>query len=216
MKTYILSGFLFISLFLTSCMKDDSPKDYYSTIGVINFTADSTIISTDYGSRLLVKNNDIESTIKNNDRIIAYFTKVDQIPPQGIDDIIELYSIDKVLLKPIIELTSNIVDSIGNDEIYVNALWVGKTFLNLDFSFYGGQAVHLINLVRQPGTIRTDTVNLEIKHNDKNDLGTTGLKGFVSFDLSSIENTITDSVVVVVKAKEYSNRTYSKTFTYKY
>jgi hypothetical protein len=217
MKKYMIAFCaLIVVVMLTNCSKDET-KDYYSVLGIIRITTDSVIIETDLNKRLLVENkNALGTSIKDKDRVIAYFTITDKTTPTGIDYIINLENLQKVLFKPIIELTDQNADSIGNNEITVNNLWLEKNFLNLDFLFYGGNVSHSINLIRYSGAIRTDTVTLEIRHNNKNDNGLTYLNGFVTFDLTSIKNNVTDSVIVCIKAKEYDNRTYKKYFSYKF
>lgn len=216
MKTYSISlAIILAALIFTGCNKDDT--EYYSTLGIINITNDSIIIESDEGNRLLVDNRAaIGSAIKDKDRVIANFSLVNEQLPTGIDYIIDIYDIVKVLFKPVIELTPEIADSIGNDELAVSSLWLEKDFINLNFMYYGGQEKHLINLIRYPGEIRTDTVTLEIRHNENDDNGSYYLNGFVSFDVRSLRNDVADSVIICIKAKEFDNRTYKKNVTYKY
>jgi hypothetical protein len=197
-------------------MKNDQ-KDYYSAIGMVSISGDSTIITSDDGERMLVSNaNSIIASVKNNDRVVANFTLVDRALPKGINYVIEISAIEKILFKPVIELTSNIADSIGNNEVGINSIHLVKDFLNLSFVFYGNSKTHYINLIRYPGAIRTDTVDLEIRHNNNNDNGAYSTYAFVTFDLKSLRNNVKDSVILRIKAKEFNNRTFEKNFTYKY
>jgi hypothetical protein len=98
----------------------------------------------------------------------------------------------------------------------VSRIWLVKDYLNLEFKYYGFDKIHYINLTRAPGEISTDTIELEIKHNDNGDGSSYKLNGFVSFDLESLQNETADSVVLRVIADGYLNETYDKFFTYKY
>jgi hypothetical protein len=217
MKNFRILLFLLVAILFASSCKKEELKDYYSALGTIGITNDSTIITSDNGYRLLVVNSNLGSTIKDKDRLIAEFTLVNQTVPKGIDYIIEIASFHVVLFKPVIILTSANADSIGDNELSINSIWVVKNYLNLNFDFYGsGQTKHYINLIRHDGTIPTDTVDLEIRHNQKNDNEMYNYTGFVSFDLTSLKNTAADSVILRIKSKEYSNRTFEKCFTYKY
>jgi hypothetical protein len=80
--------------------------------------------------------------------------------------------------------------------------------------FIGGNETHYLNLVGFPDEPINDTINLEIRHNNKDDNGSTYYNGFVNFDLSSLQQEGVDSVVLRIKAKEYDNRQYEKYFTY--
>lgn len=216
-RTGILLFIVAMLVLAVSCDKEDDKTIYYS-IGVISIKTDSTIIETDAGERLWIRNPvNIGTAIKDNDRITFNFSTVDGTLPTNIDYIIEITSIQKILLKPITILTPALEDSVGNDPLQINSVWLSKDFLNLDFGFYyDGTTRHYIHLIRAEGEVPTDTVDLEIRHNANNDNGKDGNYGFVSFNLASLQNNIADSVKIRVKAKEYNSRTYEKIFTYKY
>lgn len=206
---------LLLSGIVTGCLKEE--EGYYSALGIIHITDDSTIIDTDEGERLLVDNdNTLGSGISDNDRIIADFTLVDGAKPAGIDYIIHVYYLEKVLFKPVIELTDEIADSIGNDELGILSMWLEKDFLNVNFMFYGGNVKHFINLIRYPGEIPTDTIDLEIRHNNRDDDAVYRQNGFVTFDLKSLKNNAADSVVLCIKARDFDDDSYKKYVTYRY
>jgi hypothetical protein len=200
---------------ITACNKQE--EVYYSTLGIIHITDESVIIESDKGTMLLVNDWDkIGLPLNDGDRVIAYFTLVDKTSPAGIDLVIDIYNIEKVLFKPVIELTSEIADSIGDDALTVYSLWLERDFLNLSFLYYGGEKKHYINLIRYPGGIPTDTIELEIRHNSNDDGGINSYNGFVSFDLRSLQNTVSDSMILRIKARDYSNQNYMKNFIYTY
>jgi hypothetical protein len=95
-------------------------------------------------------------------------------------------------------------------------MWVAKNFMNLNFEYYGNNQIHRINLVRMPGNTSSDTVQLEVRHNDNNDAQLSLMNGFVCFNLEDLKKEAADSVVLHVRAQEYNSRVYDKYFTYKY
>lgn len=214
MRKNLIAALMITAVYLlTACNKEE--EIYYSALGIIRISEDSVVIETDNGNRLLVDDRSrIGIPLVDNDRVIAYFTLVDKTAPVGVDLVIDIYDISKVLFKPVIELTSAIADSIGDDPLTVGSVWLDKDFLNLSFIYYGGQKMHFINLIRQPGELRTDTIDLEIRHNNNDDGGVYSYSGFVSFDLSSLQNEVNDSVVLRIKAREFSNQTYRENFIY--
>jgi hypothetical protein len=214
MRKNLIAALLTTAVYLlTACNKEE--EIYYSALGIIRISEDSIVIETDNGNRLLVDDrNRIGIPLVDNDRVIAYFTLVDRTAPAGIDLVIDIYDISKVLFKPVIELSSAIADSIGDDPLTVGSLWLDKDFINLSFIYYGGEKMHYINLIRHPGEIRTDTIDLEIRHNDNDDAGIYSYSGFVSFDLSSLQNEVYDSVVLRIKAREFNNQTFRENFIY--
>ena len=214
-KRLLYIGLIITAILATACNKEE--EIYYSALGIIHITDDSVIIESDNGNRLLVNDRSrIGIPLTDEDRVIAYFTLNDKTAPAGIDLVIDIYDIEEVLFKPVIELTPAIVDSIGNDELTVGNIWLVKDILNLSFLFYGGSQKHYINLIRYPGEIPTDTIDLEIRHNANNDGGIYGYNGFVSFDLSSLQNDASHSLILRVKAREYGNQIYMQNFTYTY
>jgi len=204
------------SLIYASCSKDENPE-YFSVLGTVVKANDSTFVVSDEDERLLVNNASALSTINNNERIIAYFSMSDMAKPAGVDYVIDIYNFSPVLFKPVIELTPNIIDSIGNDPMTVRDLWLAKDYLNLNFEYYGsGNKIHYINLTRTPGEVATDTVLVEIKHNARLDPENYALNGFVSFDLQPLKSEGIDSLILHVRAKGYNNNTFNKFFTYKF
>ncbi|MFN8206186.1 MAG: NigD-like C-terminal domain-containing protein [Bacteroidales bacterium] len=215
MRTHHSLLLAFMVLTAAACNKEE--PQYYSALGVLAIQADSTIIETDDNERLLVLNRaNPGAGYSNRDRVIADFSLAGGVKPAGIDYLVNIERLEKVLFKPVKEITAENSDSVGNDPMAVRNIWLAKDFLNLSFGFYGGNQTHYINLVRQPGELPQDTVELEIRHNDRDDSGYYALRGFVSFDLSSLRSSQADSVIIKVSAKEFDSRTYTGNFTYKY
>ncbi|HEX2395065.1 MAG TPA: NigD-like C-terminal domain-containing protein [Bacteroidales bacterium] len=217
MKRVRIFYFLVIfSLIFGACSKDEGPQ-YYSVLGTVEKANDSTFVISDEDEKLLVNNSSALNLIKDNERIIAYFSISDMAKPAGVDLVIDIYNYSEVLFKPVTVLTEEIADSIGNDPMNVRDIWLAKDYLNLNFEYYGGSTdkIHYINLIRYPGDIPTDTVELEIRHNDNEDSQTYYLSGFVSFDLQSLRHA-GDSVVLHIKAKDYDLHQYEKYFTYRF
>jgi hypothetical protein len=216
MKTFKFLIFaLFAVVIFSRCEKDEQPV-YYSVLGIMDISADSVIINADDDTRLLIQNWDNTTEIKNGDRVVAYFTLTDKQLPIGIDNIIGEYSIQKLLFKQIFILTAATADSIGDDPLTIDEVWLSKDYLNINFSYLGGEKSHYINLIHEEGILRTDTIDLEIRHNSNDDNGYTSISAFASFDLKSVRNEVADSVVLRIKANVYDVNGYEQTFIYKY
>jgi hypothetical protein len=216
MRKLISFALIFLAgLAMIRCDKDETA--YYSALGILEISNDTAIFESDNGTRMLVKNfNNLDNIEKDRERIIAYFTLVDEPLPADFDLAIEIYDLEKVLFKPVLELTEEIADSIGNDRVDVGNLWLVKDILNLNFMYYGANKQHYINLIRYPGEIPEDTIHLEIRHNENDDPPSYYYSGFVSFDLIGLQHDVADSVVLCITAKEYDNGLYKKCFTYTY
>lgn len=206
---------LFIGMILgfAACQKDE-PEQYYSTLGILTESNDSLIIDSDKGNRMYIYNN-IGTEIDSGDRIVAIFKLIDMEVPKGLDYVIEVSSIEKVLFKQIIDYSTIDTNSLGNDPLQVDQLWLAKNFMNLNFTYLGGQETHYINLVRID-SVDSDTVNLEIRHNSNDDQGYYQLNSFVSFDLTSIQSETADSVVLRIKANEFNDIVFDENVVYRY
>ena len=206
---------ILFALIFVSCSKNDDPQ-YYSVLGTVFKTEDSTIVVSDEDEKLLVNNVGSMTNVDDEDRLIVYFSIAEETVPEGIDYLIDVYNYSEVLFKPVLEITAEMADSIGNDALQVKNLWLAKDYLNLNFEYYGNNETHFINLIRPDGEIPADTIELEIRHNNNDDDLNYLMNGFVSFDLKSLRNEAADSVVLHIKAKEYNSHVYDKYFTYKY
>ncbi len=123
-----------------------------------------------------------------------------------------------ILTKKAIELTTQNADSIGNDPVKANAMWVGGDFLNVSFMFnYGGIQPHAINLVDnqlEPGS-DSKTINLEFRHNAYNSSSSKLYEGFVCFNLKPLRVENADSVKLSIKVKEWTgNKKYDVVYRY--
>jgi hypothetical protein len=218
MKNFIISLVsVFIVLSMTGCLGDSDSKEQYSALGNYYIISDSAIIETDDDKRILINNTSkIPSSVSDSDRIIIYFTLADGYTPRGIDYLADIVSMGKVAVSDIVELKKAVSDTIGDDNICINSLWIAHNYLNLNFSFYGGYANHYIYLACDSGNIPVDTVNVEIRHNANSDGGITYYYGFTSFDLSSVKNTQADSVILHIKASVLDGTTFYQNLTYKY
>src|SRR5690606_5915087 len=96
-----------------------------------------------------------------------------------------------ILTKQVIELTAQNQDSIGNDPVKANAVWVGGDYLNVSFMFnYGGIQPHAINLVKNRLTAETspEAIDLEFRHNAYQSTESKLYEGFVCFDLKPLRS----------------------------
>jgi len=137
-------------------------------------------------------------------RVIANYTILADKRPTGMYGYdIRLNDVYEVLTKPIFNITPAKQDSIGNDPIDVTNLWIGSKYLNVEFSFFGNDKTHFINLVKDDSKTYTDgKVHLEFRHNARGDSPMYRRYGVVSFDISSLMVPGTDSIPLVIHVKK--------------
>jgi hypothetical protein len=238
MKKYVvgfLIGFLFV---FSGCVDEDaySLSKMWVGFGIIqeiNVEAAEYIIIMDNGDVLnpvisdyyhpwyYYSDNDSHSVFKNGDRILINYTVLgDDKNDAGeiVEFFVKVNSIKKILMKGILDITSENQDSIGNDPVIVQDYWMTDSLLNFKISYWGNNKVHFINLVKQPGelTLANQPIELELRHNENGDEQNIPFAAYVSFKLNELEIAGIDSVQFVVNSTDYDGNSYSYEGTYFY
>ena len=117
-------------------------------------------------------------------------------------------------------LTDEVADSIGNNRIHVHEkdIWISNNFLNIYFSYYGGNQVHYLNMIKHPNdSVDVDgRLVMEFRHNDNGDSYSYPYDGIVSFDMNSLYKSGMDSLPFVVNVKDWYGDTLVWKETYYY
>lgn len=171
----------------------------------------------DNGDKLWPAASDVYYRPHINQRVFVNYTLLSD--KQGdFDHYIKINDIWNILTKPIIELTEQNADSIGNDPVRMNDFWIGDNYLNASFSFnYGRIRPHAINMVinKMEDAKDEDVLMLEFRHNSYNSPSNALYHGFASFDLKPFRQDGKDSIPITIKVKDWDKE---KTFKlmYKY
>ena len=233
MKKIILGLLIGVMIVLTGCLDDDgySLSNMWVGFGVLKQTGTDPV-----AYEIVMDNDDVlvpvtgtwyynsgyeDSELENGDRIIVNYTIVGD-NGDGTTDATEYYvkvnSVKKVLMKNIIDITSENADSIGNDPVIVREAWVTDSLLNLKIKYWGYDHVHFINLVKQPGEITeaSQPVELELRHNSRGDDENIPYTAYVSFKLNKLEIAGLDSVKYKVTATDYDGSEFDYEGVYHY
>ncbi|MFA6736237.1 MAG: NigD-like protein [Saccharofermentanales bacterium] len=171
----------------------------------------------DNGKQLWPSASAVNYTPAYNQRVFLNYTVLSDAQ-SGYDHYIKVNDIWNILTKQVIELTAQNQDSIGNDPVKANAVWVGGDYLNVSFMFnYGGIQPHAINLVKNRLTAETspEAIDLEFRHNAYQSTESKLYEGFVCFDLKPLRSESRDSLKLSIKVKERSgNTTYDVVYRY--
>ncbi len=157
---------------------------------------------------------------KTGQRIIASYSILSTADKSNLySHKVQLNDVYEVLTKSIFKVTSTNQDSIGNDPVQINDMWIGSDYLNVEFQYPGFNQIHFINLVSDNTKTYTDgKVHLEFRHNANNDSPSYSKWGIVSFDISSLKtNAIGDSVNLVIHTKVFrtpQDQTYNLTYKF--
>ena len=212
----LLIGFLLI---IPSC--DDhskSPGNFHINIAtVIPEGQNAYSLLLDNGIRLWPSNSDVRYAPTYNQRVFLNYTVLFE-GKGDYDYNIRVNDIWNILTKQAIELNAQNQDSIGNDPVKANSIWIGGDYLNVSFMFnYGGMRPHAINLVENTLSpeASSDKINFEFRHNSYQSTQPKLYEGFVCFDLKPFRVNDADSVNLSIKVKEWNKEvTYDVVYRY--
>lgn len=217
---YLMMGAIFS--ILSGCdLNDDeySLNDAWVGYGLVQKDADVQQIVMDDNEILFPVSNDYWwSKVKNNERVLVNFTIIGNKKNENHDEhyYVKINSLRTILFKGILDITPAIEDSIGNDPIDVKDRWIKNGMLNFELRYRGGNKIHFINLVKQPGAITTEPVILELRHNNNDDQGNIPMSAVVTFDLSALKIEGKTSTQFKVIAKKLNGDDFEYTGEYKY
>ncbi len=210
----------------TSCLKDDgySLDKFWIDYGVISGDNKSFTIVTDNGKVLFPSASAISLVnVKDSMRVIVNYTILGDAPQSDLDYYVKINGMQLVLKKDILTFEEAVSDSIGNDGLKINNVWLTPKYdlLNVEFQYPGSPYhAHMINLVINPENKVDEDGNiiLELRHNKKGDPYTNPLlSGRASFDLRSIRQDGATKVGFVLKSKGITpDSDYSETGVYEY
>ncbi len=231
----LLSGLFLV----TGCLKDDDSYSLHNMwvgFGMVEQVSSNPLeyrIIMDNGNKLLpvasgyhypwyyYGTSDPNSRLKTGDRILINFTVLGD--KTGADSEIEAYyvrvnSVKKILLKGILDITEENQDSIGNDPVVVSKCWMTDSLLNFEIKYRGRYEVHFINLVKQPGELTADDqpVELELRHNENDDIRDFSYTAYVSFHMNAIRIPGLDSVEFRVTSTDYNGKLFEYEGVYHY
>lgn len=212
-------------LVLSGCMNDNDDYDrYWIDIATVENPEDNSEFFFRLDDNTLMWTQEsVFSTYKpaNGQRIIANYSLLTDKRATGMYDYdVKLNDVYEVLTKGVFPLTPATKDSIGNDSIMISDedLWIGSKYLNVEFYYQGYSKTHFINLVSDTSKTYTDNkIHLEFRHNANNDMAMQNRWGVVSFDLSSLENNLVDSVNLVIHVNlpnKAADTTFERTYHY--
>jgi hypothetical protein len=220
-KILLLS--LFLALF-TAC--DNYDRDIYFND---SYTDIATVENPDLSSRFLFRldNNLVMWTAatnlpdyfpKDGQRIIAEYRILSEMRTgSSYDYNVKLIDAYSILTKEIFKVTPATNDSIGHDSVYIDDMWIGSDYLNVEFTYPGNNKIHFINLVSDSSKVYTDgKIHLEFRHNANGDSLVNYKHGIVSFKLNSLKVGAGSNSLILVIHVNVPNKTADKLYTLKY
>jgi hypothetical protein len=196
--------------------------DIWLSLGMVeteNTSGYEYLLICDNGDTLLPAASDVPYfKTKQDQRVLINFTILDEVGLATNKFYVKVNNLQEILLKDPIELTPENADSLGNDSITINKIWIAKDMLNIDFSYIGGLTMHYINLaytLNENGELE-QPVELQFLHNANNDDARMIMGNIVSFRLDLLEFDGQNSTDFVVKSAGLLDSDQEFTGTYSY
>lgn len=150
-NVYLLGLTLAVTFLLPSCDDDDSyslDKFIVTMATVERDSGSSPYLMLDNGKSVWISASQVPyMKLPSGQRMAANLTLLAD-NKQGFDYWARLNSYYLVLTKNIIKLDEANQDSIGNDKVGINKIWVGGNYLNVEFTMYlPSKEKHMVNLV---------------------------------------------------------------------
>jgi hypothetical protein len=213
---FVLSVALFVGVSFTSCLDDDeeSTPVRYLEMGIVKIgDSDEVRVLTD--SELLLELDSYPTSFdyEAEQRVMIQYSVSDRNQESSeYDYLVDVYSVQEVRLKDVIELNEENRDTIGEDQIYINEVWVSGDFLNIDFQFYGDGEVHYINVVKDPDeqTDEVSKVYLQVRHDAREDEMVDIYRGIMSFRLEPLQVESLEEVELIFKNQSFYSMPYSQ------
>lgn len=192
MKKYFLL-FLLPLFFFFSCDDDDgySLGKYWVSIATVENPDDTPYFYLRLDNEELLwtaATNLYNYRPKTGQRVCAVYTILNDKPEgSAYQHDVKLNDAYNILTKNVFYITPEQQDSIGNDPIGVDDMWIGSNYLNIEFYYGGYYKTHFINLVKDDSKEYDDNkLHLEFRHNGNEDERKYKMRGIVSFDLLSL------------------------------
>ena len=155
---------------------------------------------------------------KDGQRIVANYTLLaDKRATHLYDYDVRLNDVYEVLTKGIFNVSKATQDSIGNDSISIDDMWIGSDYMNVQFSYPGYNKTHFINLVNDTSKIFSDgKIHLYFRHNSNADSPVYLRSGIVSFNIKSLQTGASGTLLNLVIHVNIPNQAAEKTYDIPY
>ncbi len=221
-KSFTLTSLLIFSM--TSFISCDDDSDYSEEFWIGRATVipngdNDFTMQTDGGHNLaIVSNYAGYNPQQKNQRAFVKYTILDKNEETGIYEA-NLYNVENILTKNIIELTTENEEEIGCDPVHLFDVWCSGGYLNVNFGFnYGGTVTHTVNIVKNTMETYPDDgkIYLEFRHNAFNDPQNVSSLGTACFDLSPYAQEDDRVVTFVIKFNEFGSNRIQSSYEIKY
>jgi len=177
--------------FIQSC-SDDAQDAYSLTYGtVVMIDQQEYYFLTDAGKKMYPgEKTDVAGyNAEDGKRVLISYRLLEE-KINGYDINAHILFIDDLMMKDIVNITTETESKIGNDPINISLVWIAGNCINIEFRFMGtadSNKKHLISLAynaieKEEGlTDKKEFLELELRHNAYDDYPNERLNGLIAF-----------------------------------
>lgn len=221
MKRVLLSVTIILSLFLTSCLKDNDYVQTYVELGnLIGEDINDFQVETDYYNILKPQGNFYSEgfKFKKNGRVIIQYSIV-----EGNDETkeykVNVNAIENIFEKKLVFLGVEGADTLKKDPLSMVGAWIGKEYLNIEFNFRSSgssKKPHYFDLVYDSTKQNVDNhLALDLTHNAQEDIYSPyHYKVIMTVPLDELKVPEQDSINIWLRTNDELYE--PKTITYRY
>ena len=224
----ILAAFLLLFIatpVLQSCLDDwdddEHPSLAIGTVRIID--GKDYYFALDEGTRMFPGDTTQVNnyTLVEGQRAFIYFNLLDE-EVTGYDYNAKINHVENILTKDIYFMPAEKADSIGDDRININNMWITDNYLNIQYQLYHSNSndkKHMLNLiVNEASDGKNDKegyITLEFRQNAYGDEPLIPGQGLVSFKLDKIADRIPGKTGLNIRVKSLHDGEYYKTIDFK-
>lgn len=195
-------------LIFASCLKQPEQKPIYRSFATLIKEGKGHFFDLDTGEKLIPsKSLDINDGIDSLRVVVTYnIVSRHEAKDKSVKIEADVQNIHKIFTQEIIQLTTENIDSIGNDRLIIadkQNIWLTHHYLNIVFSYFGNHKKHLVNLAKPLEAQKKDekgNLILELRHNAFGNNQDTRYEGVVCFSMKNLQTENLDSINFVIKA----------------
>ncbi|GAT63100.1 NigD1/NigD2 family lipoprotein [Paludibacter jiangxiensis] len=206
-------------LSVTSCDKEEqsSLDKYWVSLATVYQTNHSGNFGVQFDNGSYAIANETDFKAENGKRVIINYSILSDSINEQLLRKIRINNINEIEIKKVEVLNAANQDSIGNDPVDIDEIWVGGNYLNVSFRYYGDKVKHLFSLVKNSllPTATDGKTHLEFRQNAFSERYVIQNKGIISFDLKDFTNTLPlGNIQLVIEAKNYTGNVMRYELTY--
>jgi hypothetical protein len=197
-------------------MTDDDSETYYTEVGSLVGSSLSTLtIETDQGNTLFPVSIPSGYEIEDGQRVLLQYSVINSVSTVTNGLKVDVVSIQDFYMKNILMANDEVRDTLANDPVTIFSLWIGKDYLNLEFTFLGNDTAHYFDVVYDDEQQeKEDYVTLDFHHDANEDETYQRYRVLMSVPLEQFQVAGQDSVNIWFRADDELYTPQS--FVYKY